>query len=432
MESLMDYKTEPGSLREGAAETLIDPTGDEVSLVEILIALARRKRMIGVTTGALTALGVAVSLILPPRYTAVTKLMPPQQAQSASALLMTQLSSAGINPLASVGAGLGLKNPNDIYVGMLTSRPVADAIIAKFDLKRAYHDRDMTAARKDLAKNTEILSEKSGFIAVSVTDRDKLRSAAIANEYTTQLRLLTKGIAVTEAAQRRLFYETQLKDAKDALVIAEASFQAVQQNKGVIQPDAQARALIEGLASLHAQIAAKEVSIEAMRSYSTERNPDVGIAERELASLKDQANRLEQRGHPAGSSDLTFRDVPQAGLEYLRAQHEVQYRQALFDLLIKQYDAARIDEAKEAAIIQVVEPAIEPDQKTSPKRALITIIFCLTGFLLSCLAALALWRKETLEALPEYSRPISELKVALFGGRNGSVDSVADGTLRRV
>lgn len=388
---------------------------DEVSLIEVLTELARRKWLIARITGAAALTGIAVSLLLPVRYTAVTKLMPPQQTQSTTSLMMNQLMSAGgAGSLAAMaGAGLGLKSPNDIYVGMLNSRPVADAIIHKFDLQAVYRDRDMTAARKDLAGYTQIASEKSGFISVSATDRDRNRAAAIANEYTAQLRSLTQSIAVTEASQRRLFYESQLKDAKDALLNAELAFQQVQQNKGVVQLDAQAKAMIESLTALRAQIAAKEVELQALRSYSTDRNPDVEIAGRELASLREQAARLEQRSHSGGYSELGLRDVPSAGLDYLRAEHEVKYRQALFDLLIRQYDAARLDEAKEAAIIQVVEPAIPPDRKTAPKRAVIALLSVFVGFFAGCLASLFSWWNQLLRREPQLSSQFADLKRAL-------------------
>jgi uncharacterized protein involved in exopolysaccharide biosynthesis len=394
---------------------------DEISLIEVLTELAHRKWLIAKITGAAALTGIAVSLLLPVRYTAVTKLMPPQQTQSTASLMMNQFMNSGAGSLAAMaGAGLGLKSPNDIYVGMLNSRPIADAIIQKFDLKAVYRDKDMTAARKDLAGYTQIVSEKSGFISVSVTDRDKKRSAAIANEYTEQLRSLTQNIAVTEASQRRLFYEGQLNAAKDALLNAEAAFQQVQQNKGLVQLDAQAKAMIESLTTLRAKIAAKEVELQAMRSYSTNRNPEVEIAERELASLKDQAARLEQRSHSSAYSELGLEDVPAAGLDYLRAEHEVKYRQALFDLLIKQYDAARLDEAKEAAIIQVVEPAIEPDRKSSPKRVLITATALVAGLFIGCIVAILQWWMELVKQDPKAELQFQGLKSAVMA-RNPKV-----------
>lgn len=401
----------------------IPPLAREVSLIEILTELARRKRLIAITTGAVTLAGLLTAFLLPVRFTAATKLMPPQQTQSATTLMMSQLSSAGMSPLAAMAGGLGLKSPNDIYVGMLNSRPIADAIIQKFNLQTVYRDRDMTATRKELAENTQVTSEKSGFISVSVTDRDRKRAADMANEYTEQLRLLTKSIAFTEASQRRFFYENQLKDAKDALIAAQMQFERVQQEKGIVQPDLQARAIIEGQAQLRAQIAAKQVSIQAIRSYSTDRNPELDIAEKELASLKDQMARIQKRGQSKTAGDLALGDVPGAGLDFLKAQHEAQYRQALFDLLIKQYDGARLDESKDAAVIQTVERAIEPDRKSSPKRAIITLLACLTGFFFGCLIAIGHWRAQTLAADTEFATPLRELKRALLSSHRTMTSS---------
>ncbi len=361
--------------------------------------------------------GVTMCLVLPPRYTATTTLMPPQQTQStASMMMMNQLTNIGAGSLAAVaGAGLGLKNPNDIYVGLLNSRPIADAIIEQFGLARVYRAKDMTAARKRLAHVTKVVSEKNGFITVSVTDKDRQRVAVMANAYTEELRILTKTLAVTEASQRRLFYEDQLKQAKDALLTAELHFQQVQQSKGLVQLDAQAKAMIESLALLHAQIAAHEVAVQALRSYSTEHNPELELAEDELSSLRAEATQLEQRNHSSGFAGLGLGDVPVAGMEYLRAEHEVKYRQAIFDLLLKQYDAAKLDEAKDAAIIQVVEPAIEPDRISSPKPALMISLCTLGGVFIGCLLALLWWWKEMLQSDAGTVQRLRHLKCVLLG-----------------
>jgi tyrosine-protein kinase Etk/Wzc len=386
------------------------------SLIEVLTQLARRKHLIakGAVVGMLT--GVLLSLVLPVRYTAVTKIMPPQQTPSTASMLMSQLTGSGASPLAALAGGsLGLKNPNDIYIGLLNSRPIADAIIQQFGLATLYRAKDMTATRQKLADYTVVASEKNGFIAVSVTDKDRQRAAAMANAYTEQLRVLTKTLAVTEASQRRLFYEEQLKQARESLVDAEVSFQKVQQSKGLVQLDAQAKAMIEGLALLRAQVAAKEVEVQALRSYATEHNPDLELAERELSSLRGEAGQLEQRNHSSGFADLGLGDVPGAGMEYLRAEHDVKYRQTMFDLLIKQYDAARLDEAKDAAIIQVVEPAIAPDRKSSPKRALIVFLLTTAGlFAAGLLVLLARWNKSV-QSDPRAASQLSGLRHAVTG-----------------
>lgn len=387
----------------------------EVSILEVVTELARRKVLIAKVTGAAILIGVVLSFALPVRYTATTEIMPPQQTQSTASMLMSQLTGlAGGSPLAAMATGgLGLKNPNDIYIGLLNSRTVADAIVQKFALQSEYHSRDMTKAREKLAKMTTITSEKSGMISIAATDRDKKRAAEMANEYTVQLRILTKSLAVTEASQRRLFYEDQLKQSNDALVAAAAAFQQVQQKKGLVQLDAQARAMIQGLAELRASVAAKQVQLEAMRSYSTDKNPEVAIAQRELDSLRAEEQRMEQNNHQPGIASLGLGNVPSAGLEYLRAQHELQYQQALYDMLMKQYDAARLDESKEAAIIQVVEPAIEPDRKSTPKRGLIISLFTISGFLVGCIVAMLSWWRESAESDPNTVLRLRRLQTAL-------------------
>jgi tyrosine-protein kinase Etk/Wzc len=355
-------------------------------LIEYLTRLAHDKRMILIWTFAAAVLGAAYSFIIPYVFTATTRMMLPQQSTPSAALLLSQLANSG-GPgslMSAASGGLGLKNPNDTYVGLLSSRPVADAIIQRFGLQAAYRAGDMTTARMRLAANTTLRSEKSGFIAVTVTDHDKKRAADIANAYADELRNLTKTLAVTEASQRRLFYEEQLSRTKEDVVAAEVAFQAVEQKKGLVQPDVQAKALIEGMAALHAQVAAKQVELHALRSYSTDSNPSVQIVENQLASLQAEATRLDQKNHSSRPADLGLQDVAGAQMDYLRASHELQYRQAIFDLLLKQYDAARLDEAKDAAVIQVVERAIPPDKRSSPHRTVIVLMFAVLGLLASC------------------------------------------------
>lgn len=394
----------------------------DVSLIEVLTQLAYRKVLIAKITGVSILVGVALCLLLPVRYTATTKLMPPQQSPSSASMMMNQLTAASagsgsgaLAALAAGGGGLSLKNPNDIYIGLLNSRLVADAIINKFGIVSEYHTRDMTDARKKLAEYTKISSEKNGFIAVAVTDKDKKRVAAIANAYTEELKKITKTLAVSEASQRRLFYEDQLRQAKDTLLAAELTFQQVQQSKGLVQLEAQGKAMIESLALLRAQVAAKQVQLQALRSYATENNPRVELGERELASMQAQVSRLEQSNHSNGFNELGLQDVPSAGMEYLRAEHEVRYRQALFDLLMKQMQAARLDEAKDAAIIQVVEPAIEPDRRSSPKWGLMLLLFTIVGIFAGCIAALILWWRELVQSDPIAAGRIEEFKRAITG-----------------
>lgn len=384
-----------------------------MNLTEILICLGQRKLLIAKLAGFGLLLGLVAAFVIPVRFTATTELMPPRETPSLASLFLNQMGSSGGTSLSMLaGSGFGLHNPNDLYIGLLQSRPVADAIIRQFGLRGVYHAKDMTDARAVLKDRTRIESEKSSLIAVSVTDANRTRAAEMANAYTAQLRALTQSLAITEASQRRLFYEGQLKEARQNLVTAEFAFQRVQKTKGLVQPAAQATAMIDSLASLRAQAAAKEVEVRALRSYSTDRNPDVELAQNQLASLKAEIASLDGRGQSHVPGQMDIGEVPAAGLAYLTAEHEYLYRQNLYDLLIKQYDAARLDEARESLILQVVEPATAPDRRSSPKRVLVTLIGALAGVFVGCVLAFQPGYRSVEELDPVAARQLRQLKEA--------------------
>jgi tyrosine-protein kinase Etk/Wzc len=387
----------------------------ESNFLELATALARRKWFLLKLTLAAGAIGAIVALLLPKWYTAETRILPPQQqAQSSATALLSSLAGSGLGSLASA-AGMNIKNPNDLYMGMLKTRPIADALVRRFDLQKVYRARDLTAARKKLAEETDIVSGKDGMISVSVEDKDKKRAAAMANAYVEELRNLTKGLALTEASQRRLFYEEQLKQAKDDLAGAEVGLKQAQQKSGMIQLDAQAKSIIDAVGGLRARIVAKQVELQALRSFATEQNAQVGVAESELAGMEAELSRMEKQGGGAGSFDLSLKNVPEAGLEYIRAARELKYRETLFEILARQYEVARLDEAHDAALIQVVEPAIEPDRKSFPQRALITVLSALSGLFLACLTViLGQWQAQV-QADPQRAAQLKAFTTAVLG-----------------
>lgn len=348
----------------------LSPADEETTLLDVLIVLAKHKKMIAMLTLGAAILSVAVSLLLPNIYTGAAKVLPPQQSQSTAAMLLGQL--GGMAGLA--GGSVGLKNPSDLYVGMLRSRTVADSIIGRFDLKKLYDQDTMVGTRKELASNTSIAAGKDGLITVEFEDEDPKRAAAIANAYVEELDKLSQSLAVTEAAQRRLFFERQLQQARDDLGKAEVALKVTQETTGLIKLDDQGRAIIEAVAALRGQIAAKEVELRAMRTFATEQNTDYVRSQQQLAGLRAELTKLE-RAKISGGGDILLPTgkVPEAGLEYLRKFRDVKYYETIFELLAKQFEAAKIDEAKESAIIQVVDKAIVPDRKSKPKRALIVI-----------------------------------------------------------
>src|SRR5207237_1363293 len=215
-------------------------------ILDLLIVLAKRKRLILTVSAVSAAFALIVSLLLPNRYTATTKILPPQQSQSASTMLLNQLAGGGMGPLTAIaGSSLGIKNPSDIYIAILKSRTIQDALLSRFELMRVYRDKRASDARKDLTGYSDILAEKEGLISISVEDQDPKRAAAMANAYVNELRKVTQRLAISEASQRRLFFEQQVKQAKDDLASAEVALKETQQKTGMIQLDSQAKAVIE-------------------------------------------------------------------------------------------------------------------------------------------------------------------------------------------
>ena len=355
----------------------------EISLLDLLIVLARRRWDLLAGTAAAAALAAIISFLLPSRFTATTVILPPQQNTSSAVALLGQLGS--VNPLASLAGSLALKNPNDLQVAMLKSRTVEDAMIDRFNLIALYREKRKSDARKAFEKVTDIEDGiKDGLIRISVTDKDPRRAAEMANAYVEEYKKFSATIAVTEASQRRLFFEQQLVQAKENLANAEEALKQTQQKTGLIQLDGQARAVIESVAQLRGQVAAKEVQIRAMHQFASEQNPDLQLAEQELAGLQSEVARM---GAASGSSPGDFLmpkgSVPAAGLDYVRKLRDVKYNETIFELLAKQFEIAKIDEARQGSVVQLVDKAIPPDKKSSPKRLLIVACSTIAGFVLA-------------------------------------------------
>ena len=273
---------------------------DEISLLDLATVLAERKHIVLWTTVVFAILAAILSLVLPKRYTALATLLPPQQGSSMGAALTSQLGNLG-GVAALAGGGLGLKSPNDMIVAMFKSRTVEDGMVQTFDLMKEYHARYPSDTRKEFEHFATVdATGKDGLIHISVDDPDPNRAAALANGYIDQFRKLSEHLAITEASQRRLFFEQQLEQAKDNLANAEEALKLTEQKTGLIQLDSQARALIESAASLRAQIVAKEVQIQGMETYATGQNAELLQAQQELDGLRTQLAKL---GGSENSSD---------------------------------------------------------------------------------------------------------------------------------
>ena len=384
-------------------------SGEEIDLLDLLIVLAKRKRQIFRFTAGAAILSVIVSLLLPKIYTASTTILPPQQGQSTASAMLGQLGAlAGM-----AGGSLGIKDPDDLYIGMLKSRKVQDDIVSRFDLRKIYHSKKMIDARKSLEGNSRIASGKDGIISIEVDDRDPQRASEIANAYVDELNRLTSNLAVTEASQRRLFFEKQLNLVRDNLSKAEYDLQKLQAKTGLIQLYPQEKEIAESNAKLRAEIAAKEVQLSAMSVGVTSSNPEYVRLQGELASLKA---RLEGENTDA----LLESKMPQSGLAYIEKFRSVKFNQALMEMLYKQYELAKIDEAKDYPLIQVLDKATPPERKSKPKRALIVILSTLAAFFLSVFYAFVREALDKASLDPERSGKIAALKDLACGRKKAA------------
>lgn len=389
-------------------------------VLEPFIILAKHKNLILLTVAAAAIVSAAISLVLTKSYTANARILPPQESSSIAGAMLGQL-----GPLLGAAAGkdLGLRNPNDMYVAMLHSRTVSDRLIDRFSLMSVYNKKFRVDARHKLDSEVEITVGRDNVISISVDDRDPQRATDMANAYVEELGKLTRTLAVTEASKRRLFFEQEMNTASDELAQAEDALKKTEESTGIIQLDSQAKGMLQAYEDLRARVSVKEVEIQGMKSFATKDNPDLVRAEQELAALRAQVARFESgRGNAPNSSpsDVALSKVPGVGLEYVRKLRAVKYRETLYELLTKQYEIARIDEAKEAAIIQVLDKAVVPEKRSWPPRAALVIVSTLLALIIILpVVFLIEWGKKSTQD-PQFTAHWDLLKFYLRGQHRSS------------
>lgn len=359
-----------------------DWNGDDaqgLTLTELLSMLAQRWKLIAGAALVAGAVSFGVASLVPKWYTATTVILPPQQQQSSAAAAISQLGA-----LAGLAGGLAnVKSPADQYVALMQSATVSDRLIDQFKLLGVYDKEFRQDARKQLRENVRIsVGKKDGLITVEVDDREPKRAAEMANAYVEALRQMTNGLAVSEAQQRRAFFEQQLTQTKERLAKAQSALEESGISQGALKVEPKSAA--ESYARLRAQATAAEVRLQTLRRMLAENTPEVMQQQAALNALREQVARVERQDVQQGSSD------------YVARYREFKYQEALFEIFVKQYELAKVDESREGALIQVVDTAQPPEKKAGPKRGLITVM---AGFLTLLAASIyvigaALWRRD--------------------------------------
>lgn len=381
---------------------------------ESLIIIAKHKRLVVFFVLGVAVLSAGISLLLPKYYSAKAKLLPPQQSQSVAAAMLSQLGP--FSGIMGSSMGLNLRNPNDMYVAMLRSDSVTYALVDRFQLVSLYHQKLRSEARARLELLTEIsVGKNDGVISISVDDTNAQRAADIANAYIDELDNLTKRLAVTDASKRRIFFEHEAKVANDELANAELALKKTEEETGMIQLDSQAKVMLQAYADLRAALAAKQVEIQAMESFATPDNPDLVRAKQELKALQAQLAHYEQGQGEMVVGDIPLSKLPAKALAYIQKFREVKYRESLLELMLKQYEIARIDESKDSYLIQTLDKALPPDRRSWPKRTAIVMASTLLAAILAVLAALTLEKARKAREDPQFAAQLALLKHYLWG-----------------
>ena len=387
--------------------------GPEAGFLKMVVVVARSRRALAGAVFWTMLVSAGLVMLLPVSYTGTAVILAPQPPSAASALL-SQLGSLGsLNPEALEGGGA--KTPEETYLGILSSRTIADQMIERFGLQKLYHTRHMVDTRKALARHTRVEATKGYLIRINVEDESATRAADMANGYVEALYALNQRLALTQSSQRRVFLEQQVNAEREALSRAELAFKQVQESTGVIQLTAQAELTLHTMGQLRAEIVSRELQLAQLRSIATEHNEKVSEMEAGIAVLHEQLSKAEKGANDTQTSDyfLAAGKVPAAGLEYIRVTRDMRYHEALFEALSKQYEMARLDEAKAPALLQVVDRAVPLDRRTWPPRTLLVLLSALIAalFVIGWALAKDAWAKA--RVVPENAEQLRILRSVL-------------------
>ncbi|MBI3610053.1 MAG: lipopolysaccharide biosynthesis protein [Nitrospirae bacterium] len=363
-----------------------NPLDDEINLLDYWKVLVKRRKMIGQIVAAAFIMSVIVSLLLPKIYASTASILPPQQEGSFSSAMVSQL------PGGSGGGFLGMKSPADLWVGILKSGTVRDAIIARFDLMKIFKVKNREDAQKKLDQHVRIMKSKEDIISITVEDRDPRRTAETANAFVEELDRINKGIVMTSGRRMRVFVEERLKEAKEELRKTEDAVRAFQEKNRAVKLDDQSKAIIEAIGNVKGQLMAKEVELQTMLSYATSTNPQAEILKTQVEELKERLREMEEGkripdNHSPKDIFIPTAQIPDLALQFARLVREAKVQETLYGLLTQQYEMARIQEAKDSPTVQVLDTAKVPERRSKPKRTSIVLLSTVTAAFLAVFIA---------------------------------------------
>ncbi len=350
----------------------------EIKLIELVLVLVRHRKVILMLCGAAAILSIIYSLQLPNIYTSTAKVLPPQKEGGGLSSLSAMLGQSG-GGLASLAGG-ALGGGSDLYLGILKSRSVEDAVIRRLALEKVYKTKTPEDTRRALEASVKMQADKKdGIISIVADDKDPKRAAAIANAFVEELFNKSVQLNLTKAGTERSFLEKRLEVVRIDLKNAEDSMRSFQEKNKAVKVDSQAIATIQGIAQMKAELISKEVQLATLRSYQTDENPQVRLLQSAISRLRGQLGEYEGSGM-GGDAIPSVGNLPNLGLEYARRLRELKIQELLYEQLTKQYEMAKLNEAKDSSALQVLDDAVVPAKKSGPKRSLIVILSTIIAF----------------------------------------------------
>jgi uncharacterized protein involved in exopolysaccharide biosynthesis len=362
----------------------------------------RRRDLLGKVGVRALIVSTLVVFLIPNRFESITRVLPsdsiPHTGGMLSALAGLSGSSSGSSSsgMLDLGEMLGTKSNGALYVALLKSRTVQENLVRRFDLTKVYRVRTVVAAREILEKHAEITEDRKSFIiTISVTDDDRRRARDLAQGYIDELNKLLASVTTSSAGQQRMFLEQRLVQVKKDLGAAESSFSHYSSKNATLDLPEQTRAMVESGAILEGQVIAAQAEVEGLQQVYTPNNVRVRSAQARLSELQRKLQQMggtadETAAPPSGANDQqlypAIRQLPLLGVEWADLYRDVKIEETVFQLLTTQYELARMEEARETPVLNIVDPANVPERKSFPPRLMLIV-----GSTFVCVALAAVW-----------------------------------------
>jgi uncharacterized protein involved in exopolysaccharide biosynthesis len=390
-------------------------TEPDINLLDLLIALGQEKWTLIVVTLLAAITGVVVSLVTPATYVSRTSIMPSQQSGGGGGGLASLGSLAGLAGLGTLSnLASGIKSSDEMFIALMRSQSVQTSLIEQFKLKERYGAKNTEEAREALKASVAIVADKkSGMLFVDAQDKDPVFAAQLANAQVKELNVILSRLAVTEAQQRRAYYEQQIIKAQAKIPQLELEYKDAQKNSGL-----EVASLLSEAGTLPGQIAAKELQLQVLSRFATAQNPDLKRLAVEISALRAQMARYE-----LSKTDPKTREPNKSGQEAestksnfvqkaTQAYNTLKIQEALLDGYVKQLELAKVDEAKEGPAVQVVDEARAPEMRAKPERKKLVLAYTVTGLIIAIVLAALRALLRHVRSTPEGLQRWSQLKRA--------------------